>query len=377
MASRIDLARVGAAVLGVSVALMVGALPASAGTASPTAPVTATVGGGVEGAAVTMDVASAEGGGTVHAHGFLETLNLSSGTPSSTPSYCIDLTTELDTSATVTEGDWSTFTSRPGSTFQAKSQYINWILQNSYPKLDTTDLAKAAGISDTLSQADAISGTQAAIWHFSDAANLETANSDADLDALYAYLTGNSNVGIAEPSLDITPIHTGGAAGKLIGPFTISTNLTGPLKVDTSLLPKGVTVTDANGTAIDPSTLANGSKFYLDVAATATATTGSLAVSGTAPAGRIFVASIKSQQLIAAGETTLQTLSSATWTLSAPSTGSTAPTTPVATGTKPNGPTGQLAYTGVSATGPIVLGILLVAAGGLFLLVQRRLKRAA
>jgi TQXA domain-containing protein len=387
MASRINLARVGAAVLGVSVALMVGALPASAGTSSsPTDPVTGSVDlspagpdASQDGTPITVDLTPAEGGRKVHTNGVLAFLDLSKNGASAgtVPTYCIDLTTSLDVHTTMTEGDWATFAGRTGSQFSANSKYINWILQNSYPSVDVSALATAAGIPGKLSQTDAISGTQAAIWHFSDGATLETGK-NANLDALYAYLTGGTNAGIAEPSLDITPIHTGGLAGKLIGPFTIGTNLTGSLAVDASLLPKGVTVTDANGNQIGSSNLTAGSKFYLDVAATATATSGSLVISGTALSGRIFVSPAKSQQLIAAGKTAVSTLSSATWTMSSPSTTSATPT-PVANGTTPKatGPTGQLAYTGFSTTGPIVLGILLLAAGGLFLLVQRRLKRTA
>lgn len=396
MASRTSLVRVGAALLGVSTALMIGVLPASAGTSdqNPTAPVTGTNGREVRGATITMDLSTAEAAieqqPTVETQGVLVTLNLAqNGTPltgagASVQTYCIDLTTSLVKNAPVTEGEWSTFAGRDGSTFSAgtNSQKINWILHNSYPAISNLGkLSTSASLPDTISQQDAISATQAAIWHFSDAADLDTSANlkdqpDANLVALYNYLIGSANTGEPEASIDITPIHTGGAAGKLIGPFTISSTNVIDLKLDTTKLPSGVTVTDANGKQLTGS-LSNGSTFYLDVPTAATATTGSAIVSGSAEAGRIFVADTESQQLIAAGSTTVQSLVSATWTLQATGSG-TAPSAPAAPGgttTKTAQP--GLAYTGVSATGPIVLGILLVAAGGLFLLVQRRLKRAA
>lgn len=382
MASRTSLVRVGAAVLGVSTALMIGALPAAAGTSDSgqhsSGKATATVipHTSVDGSPVTMDIADAEGGGTTNTVGQLNKIQVvRDGVPDDKPvdSYCIDLTTGLDKTTTMTGDSWSDFIGRTGSTFHQYNEQINWILQNSYPSVDTSTLSKAAGLTDTISVADAISGTQAAIWHYSDGASLspDTKGLSADLAALYAYLTNPAkNKGIAEGTIGISPEQATGAAGKLVGPFTVSTNLSA-LTLSTDKLPSGVTIVDAKGKQLSKSDLADGSKFYFDVAASATATTGSVLVSGTTPSGMIFTAP-HSQELIATGATTVAKQATATWTQA----GSTAPTTPTAAG----GTTPQsqpLAWTGVSTTGPIVLGVLLIAAGGLFLLVQRRLKRAS
>jgi TQXA domain-containing protein len=370
MASRTSLVRVGAAVLGVSAALMIGVLPASAGT-----PATATVvSADGSGTTVTMDKSPAEGGSSVTTEGELNKIQIvRDGVPdkSTVDAYCMDLTTSLNPHAPMQAGDWATFIGRDGSTFHQYNKQINWILQNSYPSItDLKKLSGNAGLPDTISTADAISGTQAAVWHFSDAANLETQGQDADLVGLYKYLIGSANTGIDEGTIGLSPDQATGTIGKLVGPFTVSTNLT-DLGLDVSKLPSGVTVVNSKGTQLTGSELANGSKFYLQVPAGATATSGSVSVSGDTPSGMIFTAQ-HSQELIAAGQTSVVTQASATWSAAA----TTTPTTPAAAGTTP-GQGGGLAYTGVSATGPIVLGALLVAAGGLFLLVQRRLKRAA
>lgn len=382
MASRTSLVRVGAAVLGVSSALMIGVFPAAAGTSgsdqhsSDVATATVVPGTAVDGSKVTMDVAQAEGGRKVSTEGELNKIQVVHNGVADTntvDSYCIDLTTGLNKHTTMTAGSWADFIGRDGSTFHKNNEQINWILQNSYPSVDQAALSQKAGLPDTISQADAISGTQAAIWYFSDGANLETKGVSTDLAALYAYLTGSDNKGISEGTIGITPDQATGTVGKLVGPFTVSTNLT-KLILGIDKLPSGVTVVDAKGAKLSDSDLVDGTKFYLDVASGTTATSGSVLVSGTTPSGMIFTAP-HSQQLIATGATTVAKQVSATWTQGA---ATTAPTTPAAAGgTTPQSGQQALAYTGVSATGPIVLGILLVAAGGLFLLVQRKLKRAS
>ena len=290
--------------------------------------------------------------------------------------YCIDITTGLNTTTVMKGGSWADFLGRTGSLFHKNNEKINWILRNSYPSVSKLDaLSSAAGLTHTISEADAISGTQAAIWYYSDGATLETGGLSADLTGLYNYLTGAANTGIAEGTLGITPDKADGTIGKLVGPFTVSTNLTS-LDLDADHLPSGVTVVNAKGKQLTASGLANGTKFYLHVPAATAAASGTVEISGTTPSGEIFVAP-HSQQLIVAGQTTVQAQATATWTQGS-STTTTTPTTPAAAGgTTPQSGQQQLAYTGVSPTGPIVLGILLVAAGGLFLLVQRRLKRAS
>ena len=382
MASRTSLVRVGAAVLGVSAALMIGALPAAAGTSGnahdsgPTATATV-VGDDGDGTTITMDKSTDEGGGRVrNTEGVLNKIQIvrngvaDAGT---VDAYCIDITTGLDKTTVMRGGTWSQFLGRTGSTFHKNNEQINWILQNSYPSVKLDKLSTEAGLTDTISSADAISGTQAAIWYFSDGANLETQGVSADLVTLYQYLINPANnKGIGEGTIGITPDQATGTAGKLVGPFTVSTNLTA-LTLGLDKLPSGVTVVDAKGTKLDDSDLVDGAKFYLNVPTGTAPASGTVNVAGSTPSGEIFIAP-HSQQLIAAGQTTVQTQATATWTEGSTTT---APTTPAAGGTTPQSGQQALAYTGVSPTGPIVLGILLVAAGGLFLLVQRRLKRAS
>lgn len=89
---------------------------------------------------------------------------------------------------------------------------VAWILRNSYPTLELEELSENAGVSQ-LTEAEAISATQSAIWHFTDdfvpagdltvnnAANSSVpvaADSAQNVQAVFDYLTGEDNTGLNE-----------------------------------------------------------------------------------------------------------------------------------------------------------------------------------
>ncbi|WP_166659010.1 thioester domain-containing protein [Labedaea rhizosphaerae] len=361
----------GAAVLTGSVALLVAALPAYAdtpahGTYQP---------GGEDGYSVKMQ------GENEALQTSLIKLKLDDGTVLQT--YCVQIDVNLDRQHGMTEKPWDSYPDK-NLPFNQNRAKINWVLHNSYPAAHNGDLAAIAGdtaiqFHDGLDAREAITATQAAIWHFSDgkdmvAPNQGDADDQADIVALYQYLTGPKNVGIEEnenPSLALTPDSIKGKSGDKLGPFTIKTN--GTIKELTSELPEGVKITDADGKAIASGTLKNGSKVYLSVPADAAAGSATLTVKANAhfDTGRLFVgdnyAEKPSQTLIVATgtDTELEASANASWTV-APKTTTTTPPAPQGS----NG--GGLANTGASIFVPVLVGVVLVGAGVGALLFQRR-----
>lgn len=419
MASRLRLARLGAAVLGASVALMVGALPASAD--SPNLSITGTVNGGVRGDDVVMDFADH---GPVRPHQvqvWLENLRLSDGTVVRT--YCAELTVELDSAVGMIEVPWNKYPD-PNSPFNKNNTAINWVLHHSYPFVgDLGALGKAAGATTPLTVQQALAGTQAAIWHYSDDATLDKsqvndAAANANITALYDYLTGSSNTGLsqpstqpASPSVTVSPKSAKGTAPGEIGPFTVSSNLGTPLTVDTSGLPAGAKLTDGKGNAIDLAKVADGTKFYFDIPSKSKAGDAWVKVEGDLQVGRLFIGNDENknelnlpfgkehgnahsncakptQSLIVAQSTPAADTANVSWTPATTTSTTTQPTSttqpttsaPVVAPTTTTPPqvknTGnELPNTGVDIIAPVALGIVLIGAGGAFLIFQRRRKR--
>jgi TQXA domain-containing protein/LPXTG-motif cell wall-anchored protein len=365
---RRSIARAGAAVLTGSVALLVAAMPASADT-----PAHGTYqAGGEDGYSVNMQ------GEDEALQTTLITLKLDDGTELKT--FCVQIDVNLDKQHGMTEQPWGNYPDKQ-LPFNANRDKINWVLHNSYPAAHHADLAAIAAdtgvqFHDGLDAREAITATQAAIWHFSDGKDMVSPNQgdaddQADIVALYGYLTGPKNVGIAEnenPALAITPDSVTGKSGEKLGPFTIKTN--GAIEELTGELPDGVTITDADGKKIPSGTLKSGSKVYLSVPADAADGSAKLTVKANAhfDTGRLFVGdnykSEPSQTLIVATgtDTKLEASAKADWT-KAP-----APTTPAPQGS--NG--GGLANTGASIFVPVLVGVILVGAGVGALLFQRR-----
>ncbi|WP_331769474.1 Cys-Gln thioester bond-forming surface protein (plasmid) [Embleya sp. NBC_00888] len=179
--------------------------------------------------------------------------------------YCIDLQTSLRNDVDYHEGTW-------GDSWLADSATvarINWVLNHSYPKVtDLTTLGRTANLptGKKLSAEEAVAATQAAIWHYSNGAEVSKWNNE-DVLGLYGYLTGDANKGQPdEPgaSLELSPSTTSGKDGDApgIGPVTVKTTSTEPVTVglDGQV---GATLVDKDGKAM--TTAANGTDLFVKV----------------------------------------------------------------------------------------------------------------
>ena len=243
MGLRYRAARYAVLMLSAATALLVTALPAAAGTTGEY------VGGAGGGAIVRID-----GHDTTTS---LLGLRLEDGTLLKT--YCVELDVRAQSHAQLAESPWSEYPDA-GEQFNAHPERVLWILHNSYPNVSVDALGTTVGV--TLDVDEAIAGTQAAIWHLSNGANLDDGNS-ADIRALYRYLTGTANTGIGEQpavSLAITPESgTEAEAGQPAGPFTVDTTAS---KVDLAVEgPDGVSVVDEQGAPL--AEIADGTTFWL------------------------------------------------------------------------------------------------------------------
>ncbi|MEO6083725.1 MAG: thioester domain-containing protein [Umezawaea sp.] len=327
--------------------------------------------------------------------------------------YCVELPTRLEHGQGLKEVAWDQHPN-PKTKFKENADKISWILQHTYPLIKAEALGKEVG--KNVSEEEAIGATQAAIWHFSDGANLDKGRvKDADVVAVYDYLTGSENVGIKEqptPTLAIAPADKTGVTGDLIGPFTVTTTAgEAVLKAD---LPADVTLTDENGNPLanpEEGTFAvqdagvKTKQFFVKVPTDAPdgKATFSVEVNAELTQGRLFVSSNdrkQTQSLIVAfpakvdlkangtaawakGEapstppsTTTEETPPSTTSETAPPTSETVPTTttqPVPAGGS-SGETGGLASTGASILVPLIIGIVLVGGGAGALLVMRRRK---
>jgi len=308
--------------------------------------------------------------------------------------YCIDLHNPVALDRDYAEGSWSESEVR-------NLAKVQWVLLHGHPKVAADDLFAAAGagrdgIRTDRTEAVVYSATQVAVWHFSDDANL-TGNGNfqpAEFQAIKtisAYLIEHAT-DQPEPAakLSISPstvddVKQGGQAG----PFEV----TGP-SGDIPLTVTGGTAVDADGKPV--TSVVNGGRFYLT-----RSTPGEVTVSAKAQAthstGRVFLfrggEDAHRQKLILAGtageelttgakaafvSTPAATPSaspsaspSATPSATPSGTPSASPSVPATGGGGGNGG-GGLPKTGVSLTGPLIGGGVLLIAGLVALLVVRR-----
>ncbi|MCP2258070.1 TQXA domain-containing protein [Streptoalloteichus tenebrarius] len=400
MASRLHPARLGAAFLGTAVALLASALPASAEATGE----------------VALDPNA--GGEHVRMNGKPEPtsligLRLSDGRLLKT--YCVELTEPARNGFPMKEAHWDEYPDGSKS-FKSQPDKVLWILNHSYPNVDTDALGKVIEAKD-LTPSEAIAGTQAAIWHFSNGAKLDEQGNDDDVKKLYKYLTGEKNVGQkTQPpvSLKLSPEKAEGAPGDKIGPFTVDTTASeAKLSVKKSTA-DGVQVVTAEGKPV--TSAKGGDKVFVQVPADAKGGTGEATVQAEAEAtvekGRLFVGSDRNkrtQTLITAEsmKTSVKAHAEAAWKKKTTPSSSSGATTP----SNPGGPTtsvstsasqppssvpvtpapvtsttqaqpvpasnnDNLANTGASVLGAIGVGIVLVGGGATALILQRRRKKA-
>ncbi|SDC73103.1 thioester domain-containing protein [Actinokineospora iranica] len=330
--------------------------------------------------------------------------------------YCVEINVDASHDQDMVEVPWDAYPDDK-SPFNANRDKINWVLHNGFPNKSIEEL-NGLGLNwgeAGLEVEEAITATQAAIWHFSDGydinrntpvargANVETGqeNRDADQDvlALYDYLISDANKGIGEQTvgdLKISPEKQSGEAGELVGPYEVTTN--GEITELRTDLPEGVVLTDAKGNEIQAGDIENGTEVYVKVPADAEAGEGSFDLTADSPRieiGRLFVgddyANHKAQSLIVADSETVKLTAQghAEWqpvktvapaqTAIAPANtsaavapaASSAAVAPAAQAT-----TGDLPDTGASILLPGLIGLVLLAAGAGTLLYLRHRRSA-
>ncbi|MEV5955456.1 Cys-Gln thioester bond-forming surface protein [Streptomyces sp. NPDC051987] len=225
--------------------------------------------------------------------------------------YCVDLHNPAQRDAKYHETAWS------GTSLGANRNAgnIRWILQNSYPQVnDLAALARKAG-AGSLTEQDAAAGTQVAIWRYSDGADVDAV--DPQAEKLADYLEKSAR-GQNEPpaSLTFSPAAVSGRPGGLLGPVTVHTNARTVTVIppsDAALT--GVRITDKAGKPV--TTAQDGSRLYFKVPDDAADGSAELTVqaSTTVPVGRAFTSDSRSQTQILAGssESTVAATANATW----------------------------------------------------------------
>ncbi|MFF7451052.1 MULTISPECIES: Cys-Gln thioester bond-forming surface protein [unclassified Streptomyces] len=226
--------------------------------------------------------------------------------------YCVDLHTPTQADARYAETAWS------GTSLAANKDAgkIRWILQNSYPQVnDLAALAAKAGVPGGLTEQDAAAGTQVAIWRYSDAADVDAVDPQAERLADYLHKSARD---LAEPaaSLSLDPAAVSGRPGGLLGPVTVHTNA-GSVTVapPADAVTGGVRVVGKDGKPL--TSAVNGTELFFDVPEDAAPGSAELTVqaSTTVPVGRAFTSESRSQTQILAGssESTVSATASATW----------------------------------------------------------------
>ncbi|MFD7655096.1 thioester domain-containing protein [Actinosynnema sp. NPDC059797] len=416
MASRSTLKRLGAAILGSAFVLM-SALPAAAAEkpkVEPERPDEPGMGIWLERSGQLLD-GNPDQDGTQPFNAELIGLRITTGDSNErAKAYCVELPTRLYDGKPLEEVPWGEHPN-PETKFKENAGRINWILQNSYPKLSIEDARALYGVGEA-KRSILITAAQAAIWHFSDGVDLRVQDSTAEdedtkdgtVDELvyksYKYLVDNAqDLAEPKPTLDVDPAQQSGEAGDRIGPFTISTTAD-EVKINANL-PEGVKLVDAEGNAPGAATAgaaASDAKtvevwVQVDKGVAPGSVEFTVEAEGELRSGRLFVSvdkNDKTQSLVIAwsepvkvqakakadwveapAETTQPSTPSET-TSATPTTTTAAPTTTTSAVVAGGGDTDELASTGASIFVPLLIGLGLLGAGAAALLVVRR-KRTA
>ncbi|MDE3721668.1 thioester domain-containing protein [Nocardiopsis sp. N85] len=295
--------------------------------------------------------------------------------------YCIDFRTGIVGDAWYREDEWANY---PGEGDFGEPGKVHWILMNSYPVVDIPDLRKAI---DTpgLSKAEALTATQAAIWHFSNGLDLVEVEQNPDITApvseeevirLYDHLVENAEELPDEPpsTLSVSPDLGSGLAGGTVGAFTVETSADAvPLELDA---PDGVEIVDLDSGATVES-VSDGDRIGFAVPADAGAGEAELTLAAEAAVltGRLFKGEDEdepTQTLIAAadGEITVSRTVSVVWDEA----GGTPPpiAAPSASPVSAAGEESRLALTGGAIAALVVGGLALLLGGGAFVVLSRR-----
>lgn len=224
--------------------------------------------------------------------------------------YCIEpgikyYTVEENPATTLTVGDWSGLkaenqrTPLPITNDKDRQQEAQWVTENGYPTKDLDQLRADSGVSN-LTRPEAISATHAALLHYVDNRDLQSAaaydpvtNSESDLPEdvtkdlkdFYSYLTGPKNTGVPLDTSDkkaaevtVTGPSGTGVAGQPVGPIRFGgTEKTLPLTVSDPA--SDWEIVDADDNAIDKAKAPVGKDLYLKVPADAPAGSATISTS--------------------------------------------------------------------------------------------------
>ena len=228
--------------------------------------------------------------------------------------YCIELDVHSEWGGEMKQTDFSAF---PGSNEFAKNPQVrskvSWIIHRSYPQTGVAQVAAAADVPG-LTEREAITATQAAIWHLTDNFTFDglhsweeprhdtTSERAQRVKKLYDYLLGPANTGLPEssgPSVEVTVPKTPGTSGELVGPIRFESDqatvkLTSELKYE---------LVDKDGKAVDKNAVPTGTDLFLKVPADAPAGEQEFKVSATGSvyAGKLLISKGKRSQTIIIG----------------------------------------------------------------------------
>ncbi|MGQ4432703.1 Cys-Gln thioester bond-forming surface protein [Streptomyces sp. SAS_260] len=225
--------------------------------------------------------------------------------------YCVDLRNPTQRDAKYHETAWS------GTSLGANKSAgrIRWILEHSYPQVNDLAALSAKAGTKGLTESDAAAGTQVAIWRYSDGADVDAVDPQAEKLADYLEKSAR-NVAEPQASLTLTPPAVSGHPGERLGPVTVHTNASGvTVAPPADAATTGVRIVDKDGKVV--TSAVNGSQVFFDVPEDAADGSGELTVqaSTTVPVGRAFTSENRSQTQILAGssESTVGAVASADW----------------------------------------------------------------
>lgn len=243
------------------------------------------------------------------------------GNNSAIRGYCTEIEVLAKAGKTYAIKDWDAF---PGvnkfKTNPESRPKVAWIVANSYPENSLADVAAMAGV-EGLTEKEAITATQAAVWHFTDGWDLtgvkkpngpkfDNSSPEATrIMKLYKYLIGDKNVGIAPsegPTLSAAGPDKPGKAGELVGPIQIKSNAK-TVKITGAPYP----LVTADGKEVDAKTAPTGVDLFLKVPAGAADGKAELKleVTGGAYTGKILVGkNVRTQTIMVAASTKQVTL---------------------------------------------------------------------
>ena len=185
--------------------------------------------------------------------------------------YCIEYTVNARFDSNLSVGGWAQF---PGNNRFSKDEsvreHVAWIVYNSYPNRSVAELSQTSGITG-LTEKDAITATQAAIWSLTDTGALKAVSgvdsaTQKRIKALFTYLTGPTNVGraeVLEPSLSVTATSASGLVGTRVGPLAITSTEDTLALTTTSPYP----IVDGAGQPVDLNAVPGNAELYVDVPA--------------------------------------------------------------------------------------------------------------